>query len=559
VDPVQSIQPTRLVPSVSQDPVTMTILSPMAATTAVRTSWLPLAAIALGQAQMSWNINALPVSIGGISAEFGTASTTVVTAIVAYSLGVAGFTMLGARLGQKVGSLRVFRWMTTVFLAAMVVVTTSTSPAVLIAGQVMAGLASAAIVPSLVVLTAHHYKGKQQATALGVLGAMQAVATVVAFFVAGVLGTYLGWRYSFGLLIPLSLGVLLLSRHLTPVSKVPDVGIDRLGVVLAATAVILISVGFNQLENWGVLLASASSPISVLGLSPAPVLIVCGVVGVQLFFVWTQRRQAAGQAPLLELAVMESAQDRAALTSMMAITILGKAITLMIPLYIQMVQGRSSLQTAVAMIPYQLAVIAAAFLVVRLYGRLTPRQIARVAFAAVTAGTLLLAMIVRNDWSDVAVVLGLLLVGLGQGALATLLFNVLVTSSPPEFAGDVGALRGTAGNLAAAVGTAVTGALIVGILSVNVQSAVRDHPTIPPTLIAQVDLDDIRFVSNDRLLDMMSRTTATPEQVDAALQINADARLRALKLTFLLLAVFSLLAFVPAGRLPDYKPDEVPG
>ncbi len=66
-----------------------------------KTSWLPMAAIAIGQAQMSWNINALPVSIGGISAEFSTAPTTVVTAIVAYSLGVAAFTMLGARFGQS--------------------------------------------------------------------------------------------------------------------------------------------------------------------------------------------------------------------------------------------------------------------------------------------------------------------------------------------------------------------------------------------------------------------------------------------------------------------------
>ena len=74
--------------------------------TEAKTSWLPMAAIAMGQAQMSWNINALPVSIGGISAEFSTAPTTVVTAIVAYSLGVAGFTMLGARLGQKFGPLR---------------------------------------------------------------------------------------------------------------------------------------------------------------------------------------------------------------------------------------------------------------------------------------------------------------------------------------------------------------------------------------------------------------------------------------------------------------------
>ena len=36
--------------------------------------------------------------------------------------------------------------------------------------------------------------------------------------------------------------------------------------------------------------------------------------------------------------------------------------------------------------------------------------------------------------------------------------------------------------------------------------ALLDHPTIPTTLISKVDLDNVRFVSNDRLLDMMSRT-----------------------------------------------------
>lgn len=120
--------------------------------TETKTSWWPMAAIAMGQAQISWNINALPISIGGISAEFSTPPTTVVTAIVAYSLGVAGFTMLGAKLGQRFGALRVFRWMTAVFLAAMVVMTSSASPAVMIAAQTLAGLASAAIIPALVVI-----------------------------------------------------------------------------------------------------------------------------------------------------------------------------------------------------------------------------------------------------------------------------------------------------------------------------------------------------------------------------------------------------------------------
>ena len=54
-----------------------------------------------------------------------------------------------------------------------------------------------------------------------------------------------------------------------------------------------------------------------------------------------------------------------------------------------------------------------------------------------------LAFVVRNDWSEVAVLIGLVVFGIGQGSLVTLLFNVLVTASPKELAGDVGSLRGT--------------------------------------------------------------------------------------------------------------------
>jgi hypothetical protein len=40
--------------------------------------------------------------------------------------------------------------------------------------------------------------------------------------------------------------------------------------------------------------------------------------------------------------------------------------------------------------------------------------------------------------------------------------------------------------------------------------------------------------------------------------INVDARLMALKISFLVLASIALLAIVPAGGLPDYLPGEVP-
>ena len=517
-----------------------------------RTSWLPMTIIAMGQAQMSLNVNALPVSIGGIVADFNAPATAVGTAIVAHSVAIAGFTMLGARLGQKFGSLKVFRIATVVLLLAMVLMTASPNVAAMIAAQVVAGLAAAAIVPTLVVLIADNYAGAQRARALGILGAVQAIAAVTAFFVAGVVGTYLGWRYAFGLVVPFAALTLVLSRRLAPVPKVPDVTIDGVGTMLAVAATVLISLGVNAFSDWGVVLASAAAPVSVLGVSPALVMVIAGVAGVQLFVAWAHRRQARGLSPLLSLRVIDSPRERAAVLSMMAVFMLANALTFLVPLYIQMVQGRSSLETAVAMIPYQLAVFAAAIFVLTLYDRLTPRQIARHSFVLISVALVLLAVVTNNEWNNVLVIPGLVLFGLGQGALATLLFNVLVVYAPKGFAGDVGSLRGTIKNLAAGVGTALAGALAVGILAVSVERSLADNPTIPPALVVQVDFDRASFVSNARLKDVLAGTSATPEQIDEAVRINADARLRALKLSFLLLAGIALLMIGPAGRLPDY-------
>jgi len=229
-----------------------------------------------------------------------------------------------------------------------------------------------------------------------------------------------------------------------------------------------------------------------------------------------------------------------------------------VPLYIQIVQGRTPLATAIAMMPFNLTVFFTAMLVVNLYERLTPRQIGRCGFVLCTIGLVWLAVVVRNDWSEVPVLFGLVLFGIGQGALVTLLFNVLVTASPKTLAGDVGSLRGTTQNLAAAVGTAMAGALMVGLLSSIALSQIAASPVLPKDLQSQVDLDRITFVSNDRLRSVMEGTTATLQQVEEVVRVNTDARLRALKIGLLIMAGLALLAIFPAGRLPNYRPGDIP-
>lgn len=524
----------------------------------VRASWVPMIAIAFGQAIMSFNVASLPVALGGMVDSFGVAPTVVATGIVAYSMIVAGFVMLGAKLVQRFGALQVFRIAVVVFGSAQILMTLSPNATAMITAQGLCGAAGAVIVPALVALIAENYRGSQQATALGTLGSARAGAGVLAFLIGGVLGTYIGWRPVFGILVVVSAIVLLLSFRLKPDQGRPEVKIDMIGVLFAASAIVLISFGFNNLNGWGLVLASPNAPFDILGVSPAPAMIVFGIILGQAFFLWTRRREASNRTPLLPLEVLDSPQERAAVYAMFSVVALEAALNFSVPLYIQIVQGRSPLATAVAMLPFNLTVFFAAMLIVRFYDRITPRQIGRFGFAACAIALLWLAFVVRNDWSSGPVLLGLILFGVGQGSLVTLLFNVLVTASPKQLAGDVGSLRGTTNNLAAAVGTAVSGALLVGLLSSAVMRQLAANPTLPIEIQSQVNLDSITFVSNDQLASVIQATTATPEQKAEALRINTEARLLALKIGFLIMAGLALLALLPAGRLPNYRPGEIP-
>ena len=451
-----------------------------------------------------------------------------------------------------------FRVVVGLFAVAQVLMTFSPVANVMLAAQGLAGLAAAVIVPALVALIANHYHGQQQATAVGALGSARAAAGVAAFLIGGLLGTFIGWRPVFGILILVSAIVFILSFRLKPDEGRPEVAIDIVGVVLAAVSVILISFGFNNLNRWGLGVARPGAPFDILGLSPAPVMIVIGIVLLQAFVVWTRREQETGKTPLLDLRVITSGQERAAIFAMFAVVALESMLNFSVPLYIQIIQGRTPIETAIAMLPFNLTVFFTAMLVVRLYNTLTPRRIGQLGFIICTVALFWLAWVVRNDWSAPVVMVGLIAFGLGQGALVTLVFNVLVTAAPKELAGDVGSLRGTTQNLAAGVGTALAGAVLVGLLSSMILYQLADNPKLPAEVQSQVDLDNINFVTNDRLLEIMKGTTATPEQVEEAVRINTELRLRALKICLLIMAGVALITIIPASRLPNYRPGEIP-
>ncbi|ERK72673.1 MFS transporter [Leifsonia aquatica] len=523
-----------------------------------RASWAPMVGLFLAQVLMSFNVAALPVSLGGMVQDFGVPPTSVSTAIVTYGLSVAALVMVGAKLGQRVGWVLIFRIVVGIFAVSALMMILSPTVGWAIAAQALAGASAAIIVPSLVALIAENYHGTQQATAVGSLGSARALSGVSAFLIGGALGTFVGWRPVFGIVLILAVLVLIFSVRLRSDGADRAVKIDVVAALFIGAAIVLLTLGFNNLNAWGVLVARESAPFDILGLSPAPVFIVVGLILGQAFFFWTRRRTRLGKVPLVSLSVLGSSRERAAVYAMFIVVALEAALNFSVPLYIQIVQGRTPLDTSLAMMPFNLTVFVVATLIVRFYGRFAPRTIGVFGFLLTTVALAWLAFVVTNNWETLPTILGLIVFGVGQGALVTLVFNVLVTAAPKKLAGDVGSVRGTTQNLASAVGTALAGAMLVTILGLNVGQAVADHSELPPSIVAQVDLDNVNFISNDDLREALSRTDATPAQVDAAVAVNEDARLSALKLGLLILAGISALAIVPAARLPKYRPGEIP-
>ena len=525
----------------------------------VKTSWLPLIVVVLTQIQASFAVNALTVSMAGITSDLDTPATSVGTAITASTFAMAAFILLGAKLGARFGTRRVFQIAVIIHGVAMAAVALSVSPAMLFIAQAASGAVIAIIAPALTVFIATNYHGKKQAQAIGLLAAAIPAAGVLALLIAGTFASTIGWRWSFWLIVALAAVNLLLSFRFKVIPPQRDLVIDWTGAVIAAIAIILLSFGFSGLEPWGLVLARDGAPFEILGLSPAPILVLLGLVAGQIFFMWIRRRQAGGKPRIFDLRVLATGSERAVTICMGTMLFVGTAANFLIPLYIQVVQGRTSFETSIAVIPYTLSIFVASTFVASLYQRFPPRVLARVGFIVVALGLIILAFSVRNEWEQFVVVIGLIVLGLGQGAIVALVFNTLLSAAPKKLAGDVGAWRGLVHNLSGSVGIAVATVFAVGVLGGLIATAVAEHPEIPPSLVAQVNLDNPNFVTNDHLKESLSTSTdATPGQIDAAVAVNEDARLSALNISLLALAGISLLAIVPAGRMPGRQKGDLP-
>jgi MFS family permease len=187
----------------------------------------------------------------------------------------------------------------------------------------------------------------------------------------------------------------------------------------------------------------------------------------------------------------------------------------------------------------------------------SPRRVVRWGLLALFAGTVVLLGALDVDAGPEIVLVPLLLVGLGIGALASQLGAVTVSAVPDDEASEVGGIQNTMTNLGASLGTALAGSIMIAAVATAFATNIAASPAIPSDVKAQAEVklaSGVPFVSDDDLNAALQKAGASNETTKAAIDAYANARIDGLKAALAILAVLTVVALFFTDRIPAVQP-----
>jgi hypothetical protein len=276
-----------------------------------------------------------------------------------------------------------------------------------------------------------------------------------------------------------------------------------------------------------------------------------------LFIEWEGHLLARGKEPLIDPKLLRNTGLRDGLVAFFAQYFVQGGLFFAIPLFLSVALGLSAIETGVRLLPLSVTLLLTATGVPRFFPEASPRRVAQLGFLALFAGLVaLVAALDQGAGADI-VTWPMLLAGVGVGALASQLGSVTVSSVPDEQTDQVGGLQNTITNLGISVGTALSGALVMAVLSSTFVSGVLDNPQVPARAKSNVNTQlaaNVPFISDDELEDALKNEHVPPRTADAIAQENETAQLAGLRTAIAVLALVAICGAVYCRRLPNVQP-----
>jgi len=528
---------------------------------AMQAKWIPIAILAAAQFVMVLDSSVMNVSISQIVEDLGTTVSGVQLAITAYTLVMAAFMLVGAKLGDILGRDRTFAVGLAVYASGSLITAISPSLGVLLFGwSLVEGLGAVLVIPAIAALIAANYQGKDRALAYGIVGGIAAAAIAAGPLIGGFVTTYFSWRYVFVGEVVIVAGILLVRRRMQPSPKAEHPPhLDVIGAALSATGLAVIVFAILQSSSWGLVISTGNpeiggTVIAPLGFSIVPFLILGGLAILVAFASWEGRQARLGRDRLLDLGLLDIVHLRAGLSSLAVQQVVLLGTFFVLPVYLQIVVGLDAFETGKKLIPMSLAMLVAALAGPRLAAGRSPRAVCRLGLISVALGAVAILATLDVELNDLGFAIGMLLFGAGAGLLASQLGNVIMSAAPPAQTNEAGGLQGTAQNLGASLGTALIGAILLIGLTEGFATTIENDPAIPVetrTRVAAVARDTgLEVVPVAQVTEALTAAGLPPDRVAIVTAAYADAQLRGLRLALGAVALFSILGLWFTRRLP---------
>lgn len=379
----------------------------------------------------------------GITASAAQWLTTAYLLTMATVIPVTGFVL------QRLNTRPVFILAMVAFSLGTLISALAPGLHILIVGRIVQAVGTALMMPLLMTTIMTLVPPESRGKTMGEISIVISVAPALGPTISGLILSMLDWRWLFWLVLPISLGSLLLGmRLIVNVSTPNQAPIDLVSVPLAAC-------GFGGLV-YGLSSIGEASQAQTGALGWLPVLIGTAALGL---FIARQFALQRHDRALLDLRTLSSANFSVSVVTMAICMMSLFGTFILLPIYLQHVLGLDTLKTGLLMLPGGLIMGLLAPPVGKFYDKHGPKYL-------IVPGTLMVSAVSwwMTTLSENTPIAGLMaahiVLSIGLALTFTPLFTASLGSLPAKLYAHGSALLGTIQQLAGAIGAALFVALM---------------------------------------------------------------------------------------------------
>ncbi|MFI8103741.1 MFS transporter [Streptomyces sp. NPDC086023] len=212
---------------------------------------LALLAVSLAMFCVRLDFVAVNLALPQVARSMGVSTVSLHWVISGYVLAGGALMLAAGRLGDLLGHRHMLMAGVGIFGLSSLLCAVATSVPELVAFRVLQGAGAAVIMPVGIALLTNVLPEGRRGYAIGLAFAVAGIGTAVGPFLGGVLTQWAGWRWVFLVKVPITAVAMVMASRVAAPARRGSVVIDWPGLVLAASAIAVMSVAVDRSGSWG--------------------------------------------------------------------------------------------------------------------------------------------------------------------------------------------------------------------------------------------------------------------------------------------------------------------